>query len=133
MVSLPCGVSIRRTVVPSPPSDSRPGCSARALARLNGELFQLTWREHVCLVYDEGTFTQRRELAYDGEGWGLTSDDELLVMSDGSAVLRFLEPTNPLGGHGLPVLETLTAVVFDAPNAPAAEHAQGEQDEFQGA
>jgi glutaminyl-peptide cyclotransferase len=62
------------------------------LARSHGELFQLTWREHVCLVYDEATLMKRRELAYDGEGWGLTSDrDGLLIMSDGSAVLRFLE------------------------------------------
>jgi glutamine cyclotransferase len=62
------------------------------LARLHRELFQLTWREHRCFVYDEATFEKRREMAYEGEGWGLTSDGEALIMSDGSAVLRFLEP-----------------------------------------
>jgi glutamine cyclotransferase len=63
------------------------------LARLHGELFQLTWREHRCFVYDERTLQPRREMRYEGEGWGLTTDgDALLVMSDGSAVLRFLAP-----------------------------------------
>jgi glutaminyl-peptide cyclotransferase len=65
------------------------------LARLNGELFQLTWREHVCFVYDEVTLEKRREVTYDGQGWGLTTDGgNLLVISDGSAVLRFLDPAS---------------------------------------
>jgi glutamine cyclotransferase len=65
------------------------------LARLHGELFQVTWREHTCFVYDEATLARRRELTYEGEGWGLTSDGEaLLVMSDGSAALRFLDPAS---------------------------------------
>jgi Glutamine cyclotransferase len=38
------------------------------LARLKGELFQLTWQEHRCFVYDETTFEPRREMTYDGEG-----------------------------------------------------------------
>ena len=64
------------------------------LALLHGELFQLTWREHRCFVYDAATFDKKRELAYDGEGWGLATDPDggLLVMSDGSAVLRFVDP-----------------------------------------
>jgi glutamine cyclotransferase len=72
-----------------------PDVFAEGLARLRGELYQLTWREHVCFVYDATTFEKRREAAYDGEGWGLTTDgDALLVMSDGSAVLRFLDPAS---------------------------------------
>jgi glutamine cyclotransferase len=71
----------------------RPQVFAEGLARLHGELFQLTFREHVCFVYDEATFEERRELTYEGEGWGLTTDGEgLLVMSDGSSTLRFLDP-----------------------------------------
>jgi len=63
------------------------------LARLRGELFQLTWRENKCFVYDEATLAKRRELTFEGEGWGLTSDGhEALVLSDGSATLRFLDP-----------------------------------------
>jgi glutamine cyclotransferase len=64
------------------------------LARLHDELFQLTWRERLCLVYDATTFEKRRQLTYEGEGWGLTSDGNVLILSDGSAVLRFLDPAS---------------------------------------
>ena len=44
------------------------------LARFDGELFELTWQEHTCFVYDEASFEKKRELRYDGEGWGVTND-----------------------------------------------------------
>ncbi len=55
-------------------------------------LIELTWRSQVALVYDLATFTQKRTFSYVGEGWGLTHDDSSLIMSDGSAELRFLDP-----------------------------------------
>jgi len=70
-----------------------PHVFGEGLARLHGEVFQLTWKEHRCFVYEEATFQKRREMTYPGEGWGLTTDGDLLVMSDGSAALWFLEPT----------------------------------------
>lgn len=57
-----------------------------------GELFQLTWQSGLAFVYDGQTFTQRRTLRYPGEGWGLTQDADGLIMSDGTAELRFLNP-----------------------------------------
>jgi glutaminyl-peptide cyclotransferase len=62
------------------------------LALLKGELFQLTWREHLCRVYDATTLEKRRELSYEGEGWGLTTDGTSLIMSDGSATLTYRDP-----------------------------------------
>jgi glutamine cyclotransferase len=59
------------------------------LALLHGELFQLTYKEGKCFVYDAATLQKKRELAYDGEGWGLTTDGTSFVMSDGSATLTF--------------------------------------------
>jgi glutaminyl-peptide cyclotransferase len=56
------------------------------------ELFQLTWQSQVAFVYDRKTFTPRRTLKYEGEGWGLTHDGTSLVMSDGSDTLKFLDP-----------------------------------------
>jgi glutamine cyclotransferase len=64
------------------------------LTRLKGEVFQLTWQEHRCFVYDEATFEPRREMTYGGEGWGLTSDGALLIMSDGTETLRFRDPVS---------------------------------------
>lgn len=69
------------------------GVFGEGLARQDGELFELTWQEHVCFVWDEASFAKKRELHYDGEGWGITNDGHgLLITSDGSAELRFREP-----------------------------------------
>jgi glutaminyl-peptide cyclotransferase len=56
------------------------------------DLIELTWRSQIALVYDLATLSQKRTFSYLGEGWGLTHDDTSLIMSDGSAALRFLDP-----------------------------------------
>lgn len=56
------------------------------------EILQLTWQTEVGFVYDLATFEPKRTFKYAGEGWGLTSDGSRLIMSDGSPVLRFLDP-----------------------------------------
>jgi glutamine cyclotransferase len=43
-------------------------------------------------VYQRSTFKRERQFTYDGEGWGLTQDGKHLIMSDGSDVLRYLDP-----------------------------------------
>jgi glutaminyl-peptide cyclotransferase len=62
------------------------------LALVEDRLIQLTWKSGVAFVYERDTFDTLRRFAYDGEGWGLTYDGEHLIMSDGSAELRFLDP-----------------------------------------
>ncbi len=57
-----------------------------------GDLVELTWQSHVGFVYDRATFNPKRTFSYSGEGWGLTHDDTALIMSDGTASLRFLDP-----------------------------------------
>ncbi|MEP7305437.1 MAG: glutaminyl-peptide cyclotransferase [Acidobacteriota bacterium] len=56
-------------------------------------MFELTWQSHVAFVYDSESFEPRGSFAYTGEGWGLTHDGTSLIMSDGTADLRFLDPT----------------------------------------
>lgn len=56
------------------------------------KLIQLTWTSGVAFVYDRATLALQRTFRYSGEGWGLTSDDRHLIMSDGSATLRFWDP-----------------------------------------
>jgi glutaminyl-peptide cyclotransferase len=55
-------------------------------------LIQLTWTSGIAFVYDRFSFAPQREFRYKGEGWGLTHDASSLIMSDGSSVLRFLDP-----------------------------------------
>ena len=68
------------------------GLFGEGLALVRDRLVQLTWREGVGFVYDARTLRTVGSFAYEGEGWGLASDGERVVMSDGTATLRFLDP-----------------------------------------
>lgn len=57
-----------------------------------GNLIELTWLAHRGFVYDRFSMRLVRTFKYKGEGWGLTHDGKNLIMSDGSPVLRFLDP-----------------------------------------
>lgn len=65
---------------------------AEGLALVGNDLYQLTWREHVALIYDRDTFQSIDSFDYTGEGWGLTHDGENLIMSDGSSTLEWRDP-----------------------------------------
>ena len=63
------------------------------IAALRGTLYQLTWKSGKAFTYDLATFAPRpKTFAYTGEGWGMTTDGTSLVMSDGTARLRFIDP-----------------------------------------
>ena len=55
------------------------------LALFGNRLLQLTWRSNKGFAYCLYSFEQIAEFTYPTEGWGLTYDGELLIMSDGSA------------------------------------------------
>jgi glutamine cyclotransferase len=57
-----------------------------------GSLVQITWQNQQGFVYDQFSLTPRRTFKYKGEGWGLTHDATRIIMSDGTAYLRFLDP-----------------------------------------
>lgn len=84
-VDLTTGAVRRRVRLPGP-------YFGEGIAVLDGRLYQLTWRHGKAFVYDLATFAPRDTLDYFGEGWGLTTDGESLIMSDGTARLRFLDP-----------------------------------------
>lgn len=65
---------------------------AEGLTDWKNTLVQLTWQSHIALVYDRATFKLLRTFHYDGEGWGLTHDAKSLILSDGTATLRFFDP-----------------------------------------
>jgi glutaminyl-peptide cyclotransferase len=56
------------------------------------KLYQLTWKDQKGFIYDRATLTPKGEFAYTGEGWGLTHNGKSVIMSDGTATLRFLDP-----------------------------------------
>lgn len=70
---------------------------------LGDELFLVTWQNKVGYVLDRETFAVKRSFRYGGEGWGLTDDGTHLILSDGTAVLRFLDPADARVVKRLPV------------------------------
>jgi len=56
------------------------------------KLYELTWKDQKAFVYDLKTFAPKDTLTYYGEGWGLTTDGTSIIMSDGTARIRFLDP-----------------------------------------
>lgn len=62
------------------------------IAIAGDSLFELTWQSEVGFVYDRKTFQRTGTFTYKGEGWGLTYDGRRLIMSDGTAYLRFIDP-----------------------------------------
>ncbi|GHT09899.1 glutaminyl-peptide cyclotransferase [Planctomycetales bacterium] len=65
---------------------------AEGLALADGKIYQLTWQEKVCFVFDLTTLKKTGDFHYKGEGWGLTFDGKDLIMSDGTSTLKFLDP-----------------------------------------
>ncbi len=60
---------------------------------LHGDrIYQLTWQTQTCFVYDRETFAPLDTFSYPTEGWGLTTDGERLIMSDGSNRLTVRDP-----------------------------------------
>ena len=62
------------------------------IALVRNRIVQLTWRSRKGFVYEKNSFRRIGEFHYETEGWGITFDGHYLIMSDGTAVLRFLDP-----------------------------------------
>ena len=65
---------------------------AEGIAIVGDKIFQLTWRENACFLYEKETFAWQKSFPYKGEGWGITWDGEKLIVSDGSDMLKFYDP-----------------------------------------
>ncbi len=65
---------------------------AEGLALHGGLLYQITWREGKCFVYDLENFKLKETISYDGDGWGLVSYGDNLLMTDGSSTLKTVDP-----------------------------------------
>ena len=62
------------------------------ISLINGKIYQLTWREGLCSVFDAKDFSLIKEFDYPGEGWGMTTDGTVLYMTDRTHVIRVMDP-----------------------------------------
>jgi glutamine cyclotransferase len=70
-----------------------PSYFAEGLALWQGHLYQLTLHDQRVLIWDTSCLCQPRVTTFSGQGWGLTSNDHWLYVSDGSDRLRIIDPT----------------------------------------
>jgi glutamine cyclotransferase len=70
------------TNLPLPSTYFAEGCTF-----FSGNLYQLTWKKQRCFVYSMADFSCIDTLSYTGEGWGITSNNSTLFMSNGSDTL----------------------------------------------
>jgi glutaminyl-peptide cyclotransferase len=89
------GKVLRRVVVPPPYFGEGialvPG-PVDAMGKTTERIVSLTWRHGQGFVWNARDFAAQGRFSYSGEGWALTSDGNRLIMSDGTAELRFLDP-----------------------------------------
>ncbi len=84
-VDLDSGQVLTKVDIPAP-------YFAEGITLLNGKIYQLTWQHQVGFIYDYQSLQKIGQFAYEGQGWGLTTDGHSLILSDGTNRIRFLDP-----------------------------------------
>lgn len=69
-----------------------PAMFGEGIVNWGGEIISLTWRDQVGFRWDLKSLALKSSFTYAGEGWALTQNGKHLIMSDGTPVLRMLDP-----------------------------------------
>lgn len=75
------------------------------LTAIGDKLYQISWRNGLAWEYNLSDFKMLREITYTGEGWGLTTDGTQLIMSDGTHLLKFIDPQTFKTTRTIPVMQ----------------------------
>jgi len=102
-VELQTGKILNKVDVPEP-------YFAEGIALLNGKIYQLTWQHQLGFIYDAQSFQKLGQFNYTGEGWGLTTDGQSLILSDGSNHIRFLDPASFAVKKTITVVDNTTPI-----------------------
>ena len=65
---------------------------AEGLTFLNDQMYLLTWKENTCFILNPESLNELERKSYNTEGWGITTDEEVLYMSDGTHYISVLDP-----------------------------------------
>lgn len=69
-----------------------PPLYGEGIAPWGDTILSLTWKNGIGFRWSRDGFRKLGSFGYDGEGWALTANGTDLIMSDGTAVLRFVDP-----------------------------------------
>lgn len=82
-----------------PPDDFGEGTTL-----IGDKIYMITWQENVGRVFNLSDFKLLKEFSYIGEGWGLTTDGTNLIMSQGTHVLKVIDPETFKQVRTMPVM-----------------------------
>ena len=85
-VNLQTGSITQQYILPNP-------YFAEGITTLNNQIIQLTWQNHIAFIYNQTTFQPIQNFTIQTEGWGLTTDGNQLILSDGTQNITYLNPT----------------------------------------
>ena len=111
-VRLKDGKVLRETAIPAQ-------YFGEGIVAWGGKILSLTWQDGIGMIWDRKTLRQTGSFRYPGEGWALTHNGRKIIMSDGTPVLRFLDPKTlevtrrvsvTADGHPVPRLNELEYV-----------------------
>ena len=86
-VDLASGRVLRSVALPS-------GLFGEGIVGWKDQLLSVTWQNHIGFRWSRRDFHRLGEFHYDGEGWALTQDGLNIILSDGTPVLRYLDPNS---------------------------------------
>jgi len=70
-----------------------PSLFGEGITVMGERIYQLTYKSQVGFIFDKSSFEEVQKVYYQNkEGWGLTHNEEELIMSDGTHVIYFLDP-----------------------------------------
>lgn len=82
------------------------GLFGEGIVNWGPQILSITWRDGTGFRWDRASLTQESSFTYSGEGWGLTQDGRSIIMSDGTAQLRFLDPKTLVERRRITVTDT---------------------------
>ena len=72
--------------------DLPPESFGEGISLINDKIYQLTWEEGVCRVFDANDFHLIKEFNYQGEGWGMTTDGTNLYLTNRTHIIQVMNP-----------------------------------------
>ena len=72
---------------------------AEGITVFKNNIYQLTYKSNIGFIYNKTNFHLEKEFQLSSQGWGLTHDENELIMTNGSAALVFLNPATLTISH----------------------------------
>ena len=67
-------------------------CFGEGLTIMGDQIYQITYKNRICFVYEKDTLKKTKQFNYSGEGWGLANDGKHLFMTDKTSTISIRDP-----------------------------------------